>query len=144
MRKDIKRIKEKVEELEKGNKKKWRILSRERSIEGRLKKVERNMERRENEKRRKNIIIRRVEIRKGKRRKAEEILKILGAKAEIKEIRKIGEMIEKDGKMMLIKLGNEELIGKRSPHDEGKRKNNRGFDMEGKKNKMEVTGNSTE
>lgn len=35
------------------------------------------MERRENEKRRKNIIIRRVEIREGKRRKAEEILKIL-------------------------------------------------------------------
>lgn len=52
----------------------------ERSIEGRLKKVERNMERRENEKRRKNIIIRGVEIREGKRRKAEEILKILGAK----------------------------------------------------------------
>lgn len=94
----------------------------ERSIKGRLKKVERNMERRENEKRRKNIIIRGVEIREGKRRKAEEILKILGAKAEIKEIRKIGEMIEKDGKIMLIKLGNEELIGKRSPHDEGKRK----------------------
>lgn len=38
------------------------------------------MERRENEKRRKNIrkniIIKRVEIREGKRRKAEEILKI--------------------------------------------------------------------
>lgn len=84
----------------------------ERSIEGRLKKVERNMERRENEKKRKNIIIRRVEIREGKRKKAEEILKILGAKAEIKEIRKIKEMIKKDGKMMLIKLGNEELIGK--------------------------------
>lgn len=49
-------------------------------------------------------------------------MKILGAKAEIKKIRKIGEMIEKDGKMMLIKLGNKELIGKRSPHDEGKRK----------------------
>lgn len=94
----------------------------ERNIEGRLKKVERNMERRENEKRRKNIIIRGMEIREGKRKKAEEILKILGAKTEIKEIRKIGEMIEKDGKMMLIKLGNEELIGKRSPHDEGKRK----------------------
>lgn len=78
------------------------------SIEGRLKEVERNMERRENEKRRKNIIIRRVEIREGKRRKAEEILKILGAKAKIKEIRRIGEMIEKDEKMMLIKLGNEE------------------------------------
>lgn len=29
-------------------------------------------------------------------------------------------MIEKDGKMMLIKLGNEDR--KRSPHDEGKRK----------------------
>lgn len=66
------------------------------SIEGRFKEVERNMERRENEKRRKNIIIRRVEIREGKRRKAEEILKILGAKAKIKEIRRIGEMIEKD------------------------------------------------
>lgn len=63
------------------------------SIEGRFKEVERNMERRENEKRRKNIIIRRVEIREGKRRKAEEIL---GAKAKIKEIRRIGEMIEKD------------------------------------------------
>lgn len=47
------------------------------SIEGRLKEVKRNMERRENEKRRENIIIRRVEIREGKRRKAEEILKIL-------------------------------------------------------------------
>lgn len=78
------------------------------SIEDRLKEVERNMERRENEKRRKNIIIRRVEIREGKRRKAEEILKILGAKEKIKEIRRIGEMIEKDEKMMLIKLGNEE------------------------------------
>lgn len=78
------------------------------SIEGRLKEVERNMERRENEKRRKNIIIRRMEIREGKRRKIEEILKILGAKAKIKEIRRIGEMIEKDEKIMLIKLGNEE------------------------------------
>lgn len=69
--------------------------------------MKRNIERRENEKRRKNII-RRVEIREGKRRKAEEILKILGAKAKIKEIRRIEEMIEKDEKMMLIKLGNEE------------------------------------
>lgn len=103
------------------------------------------MERRENEKRRKNIrknIIIRVEIREGKRRKAEEILKLLGVKAEIKEIRKIEEMIEKDGKMMLIKLGNEELIGKdllmmreKEKFERKKEKNNRGSDMEGKKNK---------
>lgn len=45
-----------------------------------------------------------VEIREGKRRKAVEILKILRAKAEIKEIRRIGEIIEKGRKMMLIKL----------------------------------------
>lgn len=113
LKKDIERIKEKVEELEKGNKRKmedieWRDRKREGRIEGRLKEMERNMERKEKEKRTKNIIMRRVEIRKGKRRKAVEILKILGAKAEIKEIRRIGEMIEKGGKMMLIKLGNEE------------------------------------
>lgn len=113
LKKDIERIKEKVEELEKGNKRKmedieWRDRKREGSIEGRLKEMERNMERREKEKRTKNIIIKGVEIREGKRRKAVEILKILGAKMEIKEIRRIGEMIEKGGKMMLIKLGNEE------------------------------------
>lgn len=103
----------KVEELEKGNKRKmenieWRDRKKEGSIEGRLKEMERNMERREKEKRTKNIIMRGVEIRKGKRRKAVEILKMLGVKAEIKEIRRIGEMIEKGGKMMLVKLGNEE------------------------------------
>lgn len=82
----------------------WRDRKREGSIESRLKEMERNMERREKEKRTKNIIMRGVKIREGKRRKAVEILKILRAKAEIKEIRRIGEIIEKGGKMMLIKL----------------------------------------
>lgn len=74
LKKDIERIKEK--ELEEGNKRKmedieWRDRKREGSIEGRLKEMERNMERREKEKRTKNIIMRGVEIRKGKRRKAD-------------------------------------------------------------------------
>lgn len=74
LKKDIERIKEK--ELEEGNKRKmedteWRDRKREGSIEGRFKEMERNMERREKEKRTKNIIMRGVEIRKGKRRKAD-------------------------------------------------------------------------
>lgn len=71
--------------------------------------MERSLENEEREKRRKNIIIKEAEVKKDKRREAaEKIIKIIGVKVEIKEIRRIGEGTEKGkGEMLLIKLENE-------------------------------------
>jgi len=102
LKKDIERIREMVKELVKGNNRKmedieWGGRRREGSLESRLKKMERNMERREKEERRMNIE-RGVEGKEGKGREAvKEILKVVGVKVEIKEIRRKGGMKEKGG-----------------------------------------------
>jgi len=51
-----------------------------------------------------------MEVKEGKRKEAmEEILEIIGAKVEIKEIKRIGEITEKGrGEMLSVKLENEE------------------------------------
>jgi len=75
-----------------------------------IKWIEKSMESREREKRRRNIIIKGMEAKEGKRREAvEEILEVIGAKVEIKEVRRIGEITEKGrGEMMLVKLESED------------------------------------
>lgn len=68
--------------------------------------IKRRIEMREREKR--NIIIKEVEVKEGKRREAaEEVLKVVGVKADMEEIRKLkGE--ERKGREMLMKLKDEE------------------------------------
>ncbi|XP_011864665.1 PREDICTED: uncharacterized protein LOC105560291 [Vollenhovia emeryi] len=71
--------------------------------------MEKRMENKEREEKRRNVVMRGVEVREGKRREAvEEVMKIIGAKAEIKEVRRIGERREEGREMLLVKLENEE------------------------------------
>lgn len=50
-----------------------------------------------------------VVMKEGKRREAvEEILGIVGAKEDIQEIKRIGREGDKEGEILLVKLGNEE------------------------------------
>lgn len=50
-----------------------------------------------------------VVVKEGKRREAvEEILGIVGAKEDIQEIKRIGREGDKEGEILLVKLGNEE------------------------------------
>jgi len=117
LKKGIENLKDRIEELKGENNgktgdSKGGDRKSERNIENRLKEVKRNMERREKEEKRKNIIIRGVEVREGKRREAvEEILKIVGVKVEIKEVRRVRGINEKEGEMVLVKLGSEEQKG---------------------------------
>lgn len=65
------------------------------------------------------MIIKGVEVKKGRRKEeVERILDAIGAKVEIKEIRRIGEGTERGrGEMLLVKLGSEEqkwdIMGKK-------------------------------
>jgi len=60
-----------------------------------IKRIEKSMKGREREKRIKNIIMKGMEIKEGKRKETmEEILEIIGAKVEIKEVKRIGEITE--------------------------------------------------
>lgn len=61
-------------------------------------RIKKSLEGEKREKRRKNIIIKGVESRDGNRREAvEELLKIIDVKVEIKEIKRIGIGMEKEG-----------------------------------------------
>lgn len=77
------------------------------------------------EKSKRNIMIRKVQVKKSKREAVKKIMKAMGAKIEIKEIRKIKE--EKKGKeMMWVRLENKEqkwkiLERKRNMRDKKKR-----------------------
>lgn len=73
-------------------------------------RIEESLEGEEREKRRKNIVIKEIETKDGNRRGAvEELLKVIGVKMEVTEIRRIGEGTEKGrGEMLLVKLKNEE------------------------------------
>lgn len=66
-------------------------------VEDRL--MKRKIELREREKRRKNIILKGMEMKNGKRREAvEEVLKIIGVKVDIEEMKKLGEEEGKGGR----------------------------------------------
>lgn len=68
------------------------------------------IESREREERRRNIVINGVEVNNGRRREAvEEIMRLIGVKVEIQEIRRIGGREEKGkGEMLLVRLKNKE------------------------------------
>lgn len=73
-------------------------------------RLERRLEIGEKAERRRNVIIKGVEVKERRRKEeVEEILDAIGAKVEIKEIKKIGEGTERGkGEMLLVKLGSEE------------------------------------
>lgn len=78
-----------------------------RIVEDRLLEVERRIKMKEREERRRNIIIKKVEVKEGKRKEAvEEILKALGVKVDMKEVKKLGEE-GKGREMLLVKLKEE-------------------------------------
>lgn len=110
MRKSIKGLEERIEELDGkrgGRREEDGIEEKEKEGEmgGRLRKIE--MKEREDKK--KNILIRGIEVKDGKRREAvEEIFKLLEIKADIREIKGLGGEMGKGKKMLLIKLGCEE------------------------------------
>lgn len=95
------------------------------------------------------MIIKGVEVKEGRRKEeVERILDAIGAKVEIKEIRRIGEGTEKGKEeMLLVKLGSEEqkwdIMRKKNIKSE-KGKNCGGPDVERKENKMESRRNSKE
>lgn len=78
-----------------------------RIVEDRLTEIEKRIEIKERKKRRRNIIIKGAEVKEGKKREAvEQILKIIGVKAEMGEIRKLEEEEGKD-REMLVKMKDE-------------------------------------
>lgn len=80
-------------------------MEKGRIVEDRLMEIEGRMEMRERKEIRKNINNNKRGGGEGNRRKAmEEILKVIGVKAEMEEIRKLGGEEEKSGKILLIKL----------------------------------------
>lgn len=75
----------------------------------RLRVIERKMEWRERKERKKNVIMKGVEVKEGKRREAvERVLDFIGARVDVEEVKKIGRDGEKEGEMILVRLGNEE------------------------------------
>jgi len=96
MKGDMRDLKKRLEILEQNERQeeeerqRWGEGERKNMME-KIKRIEKSMESREKEKRRRNIIIKGMEVKEGKRREAvEEILEVIGAKVEIKEVRKIG------------------------------------------------------
>lgn len=76
------------------------------NLERRVKEIEWMVERKE---RRRNIVIREIGVKEGKRKEAVEgIMRDIGVKAEVEEIRKIKENAEKDTRIIWVKLENEE------------------------------------
>lgn len=64
---------------------------------------------RERKERKKNVIMKGVEVKEGKRREAvERVLDFIGARVDVEEVKKIGRDGEKEGEMILVRLGNEE------------------------------------
>jgi len=84
-----------------------------------VKEIEKRLDIYDREERRRNVVIRGMLVGEGGRRKAvKEIIKIVKAKVDIKEIKRIGGLMENFGrKMLLIKLGNKkqkrEVLGKK-------------------------------
>lgn len=75
----------------------------------RLKEIERKIEWRDREERKRNVIIKGVEIKEGKRREAvEKVLEIIRARVEVREVKRIARDRDREGEMILVRLGSEE------------------------------------
>lgn len=112
MRGMIKELEKKMELLEKDRRGGgWRGKEEQDKgveIEGKVRELEKRLEAKEREERRRNVIIRGIEVKEGRRQEAvEEMLRVMGARVKVKEIRKLGEK-DKRGEIMLVKLENEE------------------------------------
>lgn len=75
----------------------------------RIKVLEEKMERKEKEDRKRNIIIKEVKVKERKGREAvEEIMRFLGVKVEVEEVRGLKEKTERDTGIIWVRLRNEE------------------------------------
>lgn len=78
-------------------------------INNKIKGLERWVEKRKREERKKNIVIKGLEAKKGRRREAvEEILETIGVKAEVKEVKRVGNRIVEGREMVMVRLAKEE------------------------------------
>lgn len=78
-------------------------------VEEKMKEVEIKLERKEREERRRNVVIRGVEVKERKREEAvEEILKCIGAKAKIEEVKRLGRGRDGERETIWVRLQNEE------------------------------------
>lgn len=73
-----------------------------------MKVLERKMERKEREERKRNVAIKGLKVEEGKiREEIEEVMREIGARVNIKEMRKVGAGRGDKGEIVVVKLGNE-------------------------------------
>lgn len=78
-------------------------------MEGKIKELDGRLERKEREKRRRNIVIKGIKITKGKRREVvEKMMKDIGAKVKVEEIRRLKGNKEEGTQMIWVRLENAE------------------------------------
>lgn len=108
----VKKLEEKMETLEsgrgRGEEEEEGGKEMEAGVTERVKEIKRKMEWREKEESKKNIIMRGVEVKEEKRREAvERVLGMVGAKVDIQEVKRLRGDGDKEGEIILVKLGNE-------------------------------------
>lgn len=110
-----------IEGLEKRIKESWKKKRRRRrkwrtesggEVEKKVMEIERKMEMREREEKKQNVIIRGLEVKQGTRIEAVEgILKDIGARVNVEDVKRIGGDKEEGREMVRVKLSNEEQRG---------------------------------
>ncbi|XP_067208444.1 golgin subfamily A member 6-like protein 25 [Linepithema humile] len=114
MKKQIKGLERRIEEMEREGEKKREGKRKEGKGEGekiklRLKEIEKKIERKKREERRKNLVIKGIEVKEGKRKEAiEGLMKDIGAEVKIEETWKIAENRDKGREIVGIRIENEE------------------------------------
>lgn len=75
----------------------------------RIREIDKKLERKEREKRKNNIVIRGIEMKDGKRLETvEEIMRKIGVRDKLAEVRRLGGEKEKERENVVVKLGSEE------------------------------------
>lgn len=78
-------------------------------MEGKIKELEKGLERKERKEKRKNIVIKKIKVKEGKRREVvEEMMKDIGMKVKIEEIRRLKGNEEGETEMIWVRLESEE------------------------------------
>lgn len=78
-------------------------------MEGKIKELEKGLERKERKEKRKNIVIKGIKVKEGKRREVvEEMMKDIGMKVKIEEIRRLKGNEEGETEMIWVRLESEE------------------------------------
>lgn len=77
-------------------------------MEGKIKELEKGLERKERKEKRKNIVIKGIKVKEGKRREVvEEMMKDIGMKVKIEEIRRLKGNEEGETEMIWVRLESE-------------------------------------